>query len=86
MSVMHIPHHPTVPAWMSGTGVVARRIFDTVRFFVRRQYVIRRNVRILENLSDSTLTDIGFSRGTIRSFVADHVDERGEPCGGYPFT
>jgi len=52
---------------------------------IKRQIAVRRNRRILHDLPDFMLEDIGIDRSQIDWIVAERVDHAGNPKGPYPF-
>ena len=60
-------------------------VFRTVGNWIKRQIAVRRNRRILHDLPDFMLEDIGISRSQIDWIVAERIDHAGNPKGPYPF-
>ncbi len=63
----------------------AEGVFRMVANRIKRQIAVRRNRRILRDLPDFMLEDIGISRSQIDWIVAERIDHAGNPKGPYPF-
>jgi len=63
----------------------AEGVFRMVANRIKRQIAVRRNRRILHDLPDFMLEDIGIDRSQIDWIVAERVDHAGNPKGPYPF-
>lgn len=60
-------------------------VFRTVGNWINRQIAVRRNRRILHDMPDFMLKDIGIDRSKIDRIVAERIDHAGNPKGPYPF-
>jgi uncharacterized protein YjiS (DUF1127 family) len=80
MSAISYDYAPVTAQEPEGRSVF-RKIVDAMR----RQIAIERNRRILHDMPDFMLQDIGIERAHIDDIVAGRLDHQGKPKGPYPF-
>jgi uncharacterized protein YjiS (DUF1127 family) len=83
MSITHA-FFATSPA-QDTTVSQATRLVTTVGHWIRRRYAIHMHRRVLHDLPDYILADIGISRSMIDGIVPERLDAAGRPKGPYPF-
>jgi uncharacterized protein YjiS (DUF1127 family) len=74
----------TSPAQDTAVSQVTRLVM-TVGKWIRRRYAIHVHRRVLHELPDYILADIGISRSMIDGIVPERLDDAGRPKGPYPF-